>query len=250
MLMAKLLFSIILILFIKRVKERYGEETARKVRVESKRVYQEILPHVPKVGGFRNYFAGIVIANGWFIATYKAMKSSGYTAADSMAIWAKMIDDLFRRMPGWLQARIGKFLTSDLAIRGFHKQAQRSQLRQFPGDWVYQINQDEGLDLAIEFDECAAIKMYRELGVEEMAPYCSFADVIYSTYLGIGIDATETLGLGFKYCKLYYSRNGNVKYNARLKEILPAILVENQHVQAVEKTPKIGGFKSERQGSF
>jgi hypothetical protein len=36
-----------------------------------------------------------------------------------------------------------------------------------------------------------------------LSPYCSFGDVTYSAYLGIGIDATETLGLGFESCKLY-----------------------------------------------
>jgi hypothetical protein len=131
------------------------------------------------------------------------MKSLGYSADDSMAIWAELIDDLFTKIPGWMQTRIGKFLTSDGAIKSFHKQAKKSQLRKYPADWVYQINDIEGFDLAFEFEECAAIKMYRELGVEELSPYCSFGDVTYSAYLGIGIDATETLGLGFESCKLY-----------------------------------------------
>ena len=192
---------------------------------------------MPKVGGIRNYFACITVANGWFIATYKAMKSMGYTVDDSMMIWAEMIGDLFRKMSGWLQTRIGNFLTSDGVIKGFRKQAKKSQLRKYPGDWVYQVNDIEGLDLAFDFEECAAIKMYRELGVEEMSPYCSFVDVTYSAYLGIGIDATETLGLGFESCKLYYQRDGNVKYNATIKHILPKYLIENPRVQAVEKNP-------------
>ncbi|MFC1960621.1 hypothetical protein ACFLYO_07915, partial [Chloroflexota bacterium] len=85
--------------------------------------------------------------------------------------------------------------------------------------------------------------MYRALGVEELAPFCSFGDVTYSTYLGMGIDATETLGLGFKTCKLYYQREGDVKYNARIKHILPVHLAENPRVQAVEKQPPVIGHK-------
>jgi len=233
----QLMFSFVLGIFIKRVQTRYGERVAGEIRAKSNKEYKKILPHVPKVGGLRNYFAGIVIANGWFIATYKAMKSVGYTAGDSMAIWAEMAGDIFKRMPAWLQARLGKFLTSDGAIRGFHKQAKKSQLREYPGDWVYRVNDSQGFDLALEFEECAAIKMYRELGVEELGPYCSFGDVTYSTYLGIGIDATETLGLGFKTCKLYYQRGGSVKHNSKIKHILPAHLIENPRVQSVEKNP-------------
>jgi hypothetical protein len=138
-------------------------------------------------------------------------------------------------MPGWLKTRLGKLLTSHGAIKGFHKQAQQSQIKKYPGDWVYQINDVEGLDLAFEFEECAAITMYRDLGVAEMGPYCSFGDVTYSTHLGIGIDATETLGLGFKTCKLYYQRQGDVQFNARIQSILPKRLIENPRVHAVAK---------------
>ncbi len=74
-------------------------------------------------------------------------------------------------------------------------------------------------------------------GVEELGPYCSFGDVTYSTYLGIGLDATETLGLGFRTCKLYFQREGAVRYNVKLQEILPAHLVDNPRVQAVAKSP-------------
>jgi hypothetical protein len=235
--MNQLLFSFVLRFFIKKASAKYGADVAQQVRTEAKREFKAVLPHVPNVGGIRNYFAGIVVANAWFIATYKAMKTVGYTVDDSMAIWAELASDLFRKMPGWLQTRIGKFLTSDTAIKGFHKQAKQSQLKKHPGDWVYHVNDVEGLDLALEFEECAAIKMYRDLGVEEMSPYCSFGDVTYSTYLGIGIDATETLGLGFKTCKLYYQRQGDVQFNASIQSILPKHLIENPRVHAVEKNP-------------
>lgn len=235
--MNQLMFSFILSFFIKKAKKRFGEQVAQKVRAWAKWEYKEILPNVPKVGGFRNHFAGVVAANGWFIATYKALKSLGYTVDDSMRIWAELTDDLFRKMPGWMQKGFGKILTGAGAIKSFHNQAKKSQLRKFPADWIYRINDVEDFDLAFEFEECAAIKMYRELGVEEMGPYCSFADVTYSTYLGMGIDATETLGLGFKSCKLYYQRAGAVRYNAKIKGILPASLIENPRVQAVEKLP-------------
>jgi hypothetical protein len=235
--MNQLMFSFILSFFIKKARKGFGEDIARKVRVQAKREYKEILPHVPKVGGFRNHFAVVVVANGWFIATYKAMKSLGYTVDDTMKTWAELIDDLFGKMPGWMQTRLGRFLTSDGTIDSFHKQAEKSQLRKYPADWVYRINDVDDFDLAFEFEECAAIKMYRELGVEEMDPYCSFADVTYSIYLGMGIDATETLGLGFEYCKLYYQRVGDVRFNARIKGILPAHLIDTPRVQAVEKNP-------------
>ena len=47
-------FSIVLGFFIKKVQTRYGEETAREIRTQAKNEYKEIIPHMPKVGGFKN----------------------------------------------------------------------------------------------------------------------------------------------------------------------------------------------------
>lgn len=232
-----MLFSLVLRAFAKRVAEKYGEDVARSVRTNAAREHTDILPQIPDVGGLRNYFAGIVLANAWFIATYKAMKAEGYTVNDSMRIWAEMVNNLFGKMPSWLRRSIGAYLTSDRMIRSLQTQAQRSQLEEFPANWVYRVNDVEGLDLALEFEECAAIKMYHQLGVEEMSPYCSFADVTYSAHLGIGIDATQTLGLGFKACQLYYQRDGDVRYNLKIQDILPPELIANPRVQAVERSP-------------
>ena len=70
-----------------------------------------------------------------------------------------------------------------------------------------------------------------------MNPYCSFADVTYSAYLGLGLDATETLGLGYQNCKLYYKRHGDVLFNQRISDILPHQLTSQPSVYAVEKLP-------------
>ena len=56
-------FALVLAFFVTKVRAEYGQEVAQRVRVSAKQEFREILPHVPKVGGFRNYFAGITVAN-------------------------------------------------------------------------------------------------------------------------------------------------------------------------------------------
>ena len=58
--------------------------------------------------------------------------------------------------------------------------------------------------MSLVFDECAVNKFYDAQGVEELKPYCNFFDVTYSRLMGMGVDATQTIGLGCEKCTLCY----------------------------------------------
>ncbi len=40
----------------------------------------------------------------------------------------------------------------------------------------------------------------------ELEPYCNFADMTYSRLMGIGVDATQTIGLGCRRCAPRFER--------------------------------------------
>ena len=55
------------------------------------------------------------------------------------------------------------------------------------------------------FDECAVNKWYDVQNVPELKPYCNFGDVTYSRLMGMGVDASQTIGLGCDQCVLSYT---------------------------------------------
>lgn len=52
-------------------------------------------------------------------------------------------------------------------------------------------------------------------------PYCNVADVTYRRLVGMGVDATETLGLGCAQCALRYKRGRKTVVPPKLAAIIP-----------------------------
>jgi hypothetical protein len=63
--------------------------------------------------------------------------------------------------------------------RHLKRAAERSQLRRYPQDFVWEVREQED-GVALVFEECAVHKLYEQLDVKELGPYCNFFDVTYS----------------------------------------------------------------------
>jgi hypothetical protein len=207
----------------KKLDDDYGAEYARSIVSESRQNFIEIIPQMPYVGGMKNYYTPIIVVNGFIIAMFRAMKETGKTAKDVMSIWAEVADDLFRKIPGPVARLGGRMLVSQRTMKAFGKQADISQERQYPEDWVYVLLEGDGdkFDAGFEFSECAVIKFYDAMGVMELAPYCNFGDVTYSHYLGIGLDASETIGMGCDHCRMLFKKGGETLITPNLVDVLP-----------------------------
>jgi len=171
----------------------------------------------------KNYYTPIIVVNGWIVVMFRAMKETGKTATDVMRIWAEVADDLFGKIPVWIAHLGGRMLLSKPTIRAFKKQTIISQERRYPEDWVYELLEGDGekLDVGFEFSECAVIKFYQAMNTMELAPYCNFGDVTYSHYMGIGLDTSETLGMGCDHCRMLFKKGGVTVITPNLVDILP-----------------------------
>jgi len=201
----------------------YGEQYTEQIVLKSRHNFEGIIPQLPYVGGMKNYYTPIIVLNGTIIAMFRAMKETDKTAADVIRIWAEAADDLFAKIPAWMAHLGGQVLLSKPVIKSFRKQTIMSQERRFPEDWVYELLDGDGdkYDVGFEFSECAVIKLYQAMDTMELAPYCNFADVTYSHYLGIGLDASETLGMGCDHCRMLFKNGGETLITPNLVDILP-----------------------------
>lgn len=207
--------------YFKRVEKQlvhdYGDVEAREITALTRKEYESLLPNIPYIGGRSNIFTPVMIINGWIIALYRVMKSRGGTVEDVIRISYEASDDFFDSFPGFVSYMVGKMATQQFVINFIQKQAEQSQERKYPEDFVYtcQVQKTNGeTELELEFSECAVQKYYDAEGVAELKPYCNFFDPIYSKHFGMGVRAEETLGLGCSTCKL--------NYNNRRETILPS----------------------------
>lgn len=200
---------------------RYGPEFADEVIRDTRGEFERIIPELPYIGGRRNYFTPVIVANGWLVALYRVMKGRGKTVEDVIAVACEVTDRFFRSFPGRLLSLGGRAATSGLVKNILRKQAALSQKRRFPEDFVYEVRTDGEDDLALEFSECAVNKFYKAQNAEELGPYCNFFDVAYSRLMGMGLDAGETIGQGCEKCRLRYKRGRETLMPDRLKDLFP-----------------------------
>lgn len=203
------------------LRARYGDALAHDIIEQSRHEHARLLPELPFIGGRRNAFAPVITVNGWIIALFRAMKAHGKTAEETVQVCAAVADDFFRAGPGWL-LRLGRWAAFSAPMLAYLKrQAVRSQQRRYPADFVYTFRQGGDDDWALEFTECAVNKLYDAQKVEELKPYCNFFDVTYSRLMGMGIDASKTIGLGCETCQLRYKQGRETRIPEQLKELLP-----------------------------
>ncbi len=184
----------------------HGQDFADAVVFATRAEYERVLPQVPDIGGARNVFQPVMTLNGWIVALHRAMSARGKQAGDSIRVCQEVFDGWLQRLPDAVLRGIGRVLLSAPMRRYFERQARRSQERRHAEDFVWRVERGPDGELSLVFDECAVNKWYDAQDVRELKPYCNFADVTYSRLMGMGVDASETIGLGCERCALRYKR--------------------------------------------
>ena len=212
--------------FVRQVRpvlvQHHGEALAEKIEAATRVEYERVRPQVPDIGGLANVFQPVMIANGWIVALYRGMAGQGLAALDAARACQEALDIWFRKAPAWLLRGIGRALLSPPARWFFERQAGRSQKRRYAEDFVWSLENGPGGELSMIFEECAVNKWYETQGVPELAPFCNFADVTYSRLMGMGIDASETIGQGCDRCALRYKRGRPTAIPSNLEAIVRA----------------------------
>jgi hypothetical protein len=197
-----------------------GEELADAILSHARREYERVRPLVPDIGGRRNVYQPVMTVNGWVVALHRAMKARDLSAEDTIRVCQQVFDGWLQKLPGFALRAIGRIALSAPMRRYFARQAQRSQERRHAEDFVWRVEQGPDGEVSFIFDECAVNKWYDAQDLRELKPYCNFADVTYSRLMGMGVDATETIGLGCETCALRFKRGRETVVPPSLEKIV------------------------------
>ena len=194
---------------------RYDSNFADAVLAKTRMEFEELLPETPFIGK-SNVFGSIMPINTGIIALYRAMKSQGRSAEETIQLCVEFSDQMIRVLPAFVRNILGHLVFRNPVKRYFAGQAARSQERRFPEDFVFRLEEGASGEMSLVFDECAVNKFYEAQGATELKPYCNFFDVTYSRLLGMGLDASETIGQGCAKCALRYQSGRATKVPAQL----------------------------------
>ena len=182
------------------VCSRFGQRFARAVLCEARLRFEGLIPQMPYIGGDENHLTDSLLDAARCLAFYQAMQARGKTAQEAGKV---LYDSIMSCMSaGAPDSAPEQRLTLQQLMERRRRRAARSQLRQYPQDWVYTFVLGDGreFDYGYDFTECAAQKLYRAQGADEFLPFYCFLDSAVSRVLQLGLVRTMTLAQGDAVC--------------------------------------------------
>ena len=174
--------------------------TARSIIADARRAFENLIPELPYIGGAGNHLTGSLIWSAQCLALHQAQNARGISPAETGKILYDAI--LMKASEPGEPIPASEWLTPEELMDRRKERADRSQLREFPEDWVYSFVGGDGetFDYGYDFTECASQKFYQTRGAEDFLPYYCFLDYAHSEVEGLGLFRTKTLAEGDSLC--------------------------------------------------
>jgi len=187
----------------------FADTLIKDVRQE----YEALIPELPYIGGKGSFLTKNVIASGWCLALYRALKKHGKTVEETGKIIYKTVQEQLNSYPKLLRRLIGRYMFSRFYLAKLRKDAAKSQARRYPGDWVFTVFESSGeeFDYGIDYTECGIFKLFHAQGADELVPFLCETDFPVSKALGTGLVRTNALADGSQKCNFRFKRGREVK---------------------------------------
>lgn len=189
--------------------DRFGQEAATVMRREMLEEYRNLIPGVPYIGGRENMFAGHLTQAPYALAIYRVVVRHGGSLEDTGRLMHDMARVEFGRIPRALRPWMARYA---YRWRRLAKAARRSQLREYPDDFVFELVEGDGktFDYGMDMTECAYLKYLQSQGAGELCPYGCECDYVMAEMMGIGLQRTKTLAWGCDRCDFRFAKHGTI----------------------------------------
>jgi len=185
---------------------QYGDEFSGAVLRQARERLETLIPDIPYIGGDENPMTRHLIRSTTSLVFYQAMKANGKTAEETGKIIYDAVVERVRHLPPAASPR-----PEEMAEK--KEEARQSQARRYPGDWVWEFIEGDGLefDYGYDFTECGTQKLYHAQAADEFLPFYCFLD--FATYRtpGWGFARTMTLAEGHARCDFRFKRGGKTE---------------------------------------
>ena len=181
----------------------YGHDFATLVIREARAYHETLICEIPYIGGDENPMTRHLVRSTTSLALYKAMEAHGIPAKDTGKI---IYDAIIERVQNFPVSPSQPLSPENIQMR--REQARKSQERRYPGDWVWEFVEGDGVlfDYGIDFLECGTQKFYHKTGADEFLPFYCFLDFATSRASDWGLTRTKTLAEGHKKCDFRFKR--------------------------------------------
>jgi hypothetical protein len=189
-----------------------GRKAAAGVAADALTGFKALIPAVPYVGDPSWPLPSTLIGSAVALSYYRALQENGVSREDAIAlVRAQGPASLEVVSPAKLEAEgAAQFTQQWYAMQ--RKFAPLSQMKQYPGDWVYSFVEGVpgGFDWGWDFTECGILKFYTAQHAVELTPSLCVQDFYVSEAEGTGLRRTMTLASGDRVCDFRYKQGRRV----------------------------------------
>lgn len=187
---------------------RYGDEFTDAVLRDARGQYEALIPEIPYIGGDENPMTRHLVLSTTSLVLYKVMRARGKTAEEV----GKIIYDAVVKFVSQLPPHPAKQLNEEYVAKE-KREAQKSQERHYPEDWVWEFVEGDGevFDYGYDFLECGTQKLYHAQDADEFLPFYCYLDFVTHRTIGWGFVRAMTLAEGHERCDFRWKKGGETQ---------------------------------------
>ena len=180
---------------------------------QARRGFENLILHIPFIGGKDNLLTRFLVKPSRILPLVKILKDEGTHIRKIGQIMFEVAEASYDSLPRLLKQDVRRKYFKKKTIDNWRKQAEKSQLRRYPMDWVFEFveGDEKSIRYGLKMTECGLLKFWRNQGLEEYVPYLCMTDWAYWKALGVKANRTKTLANGHDCCNfVYYGTDDNL----------------------------------------
>lgn len=193
---------------LKLMQSRYGDALAQTFMTESRTEFENLIPHIPYIGGRDNPLTDTLVQMTSLLALYRVMKRHNYPVAEIGDLAQAMARNQIEQFPRAIRHLIGRIYMTRLWRRRTLKKAETSQTAPFPGNFVYEVVEGDGqnFEWGINYLECGVVKFFQAQDADEFTPYMCLIDYLIFPGMGIQLERQGTIANGCSHCDFRFRK--------------------------------------------
>ena len=188
----------------------FDEPRVNRWLVQARKGYESLIPQLPYIGGKENEFTRYLMYPSGIMPTVRILRNEGVPIRKTGQIIFEILTAYYNAIHPLVKWYIRSAYFGEEKKAQLRAAAHKSQLRKYPGDWVFKFIEGDGktFQYGLDITECGLVKFWSAQGLEEFTPYLCLTDWALWRAIGIETMRTQTIANGATYCDFRYIRKG------------------------------------------
>ncbi len=179
----------------KALQIRFDDEQVDKIMKEALQNYEELLPQIPYIGGFKNSGTRNLIGSALGLSYIKALEPLGLSEKEIGNVIYDFFRLMFKPKPKFIQNIVkyllGKKFFKNMLLKQFEK---KKKFEKYEAAWATQPIYDENgeMQLGLDIKRCGICVFFKQQKMEKYIKYMCLGDYPMFGSLGLYLHRTKT----------------------------------------------------------